>query len=151
MPEIGICFVYYVYNTLLITLQVLHIIWFYFIVLIAKEAIITGGQVGQWRCLFFFKPQTLAITNFTAADVEQLLILWPKKKKIQNWLLNKYWCWIQIYNLYLQIVKHHLDLCSSVWSLCKVKFVAKITWQMFFKNSLQDFRESWMLHYELTY
>ncbi|PVD30425.1 hypothetical protein C0Q70_09691 [Pomacea canaliculata] len=47
VPEIGICFVYYVYNTLLITLQVLHIIWFYFIVLIAKEAIITGGQVKK--------------------------------------------------------------------------------------------------------
>ncbi|KAK7494277.1 hypothetical protein BaRGS_00014559, partial [Batillaria attramentaria] len=45
-PVIGMCNVYYVYNTLLITLQILHIIWFYFILLIAKEAVI-GGQLKK--------------------------------------------------------------------------------------------------------
>lgn len=46
-PVIGMCSVYYVYNTLLITLQILHIIWFYFILLIAKDAVIGRGQLKK--------------------------------------------------------------------------------------------------------
>ena len=38
----GAFYMYYVFNSLLIILQVLHIIWFYFILLIAKDAVLDG-------------------------------------------------------------------------------------------------------------
>ncbi|KAK7110426.1 ceramide synthase 5-like [Littorina saxatilis] len=42
VPVVGMCDIYYLFNGLLITLQVLHVIWFYFILIITKEALFTG-------------------------------------------------------------------------------------------------------------
>ena len=39
---VGTADIYYLFNGLLLTLQVLHIIWFYFILLIAKDAVFEG-------------------------------------------------------------------------------------------------------------
>ena len=47
---VGTADIYYLFNGLLLTLQVLHIIWFYFILLIARDAVFEG-QVShgpQW-------------------------------------------------------------------------------------------------------
>ncbi|XP_076435445.1 ceramide synthase 5-like [Babylonia areolata] len=42
VPVVGMCDIYYAFNGLLITLQVLHIIWFFFILLIAKDVLFEG-------------------------------------------------------------------------------------------------------------
>ncbi|KAL8623654.1 hypothetical protein ACOMHN_051096 [Nucella lapillus] len=46
VPVVGMCDIYYALNGLLVTLQVLHVIWFVFILLIARD-VMAHGQLKK--------------------------------------------------------------------------------------------------------
>lgn len=42
LEYVGFCYIYYLYNTFLILLQILHVVWFIFIAKVAYQALFKG-------------------------------------------------------------------------------------------------------------